>query len=191
MNNFVFSDLEYALMILGQLLEERKLNYQIVVIGGGGLLLLGLMIRTTKDLDLVALVDNNEFISAKPLPKNLVKAIEDVAMALNISKDWINVGPSDLFSLGLPQGFKSRMITKQYGGLTVHLAERFDQICFKLYASVDQGPTSKHYKDLQNLKPLKQELEAAKNWCITHDTSEPFYVEIKAVVDELNKLNEK
>jgi hypothetical protein len=149
------------------------------------LLLIGLMIRTTNDLDLVALVDKGEFISAKPLPNPLVQAIEEVAIAFDMSKDWINIGPSDLLTFGLPHGFKNRMSTIRYGGLTIHLAGRFDQICFKLYAAVDHGPTSKHYADLKYLKPDKNELEEAKKWCITHDPSEPFFTELEAVVKEL------
>ena len=180
------ADLETALTTLGKLLRDRSLDYQVVAIGGGGLLLVGLMIRTTKDLDLVALVDKGEFISAKPLPNPLAQAVGEVAVAFNMNKDWINIGPSDLFTLGLPNGFKSRMSTIRYGGLTIHLAGRFDQICFKLYATVDQGPASKHYADLKYLKPNKNELEKAKQWCITHDASEGFFAELEAVVNELN-----
>ena len=185
MTDLTFADLETALAALGKLLQDRKLDYQVVAIGGGGLLLIGLMIRTTKDLDLVALVDKGEFISAKPLPNPLMQAIEEVAIAFNMSKDWINIGPSDLLTLGLPHGFKGRMNTIHYGGLTIHLAGRFDQICFKLYATVDQGPTSKHYADLKYLRPNKHELEKAKLWCITHDTSEGFFTELEAIVNEM------
>lgn len=180
-------DLEIALSTLGKLIEDKGFYYEVVVIGGGGLLLIGLMIRTTKDLDLVALIDKGEFISAKPLPNPLIQAIEEVAVAFNMNKDWINIGPSDLLTLGLPNGFKSRMSTIRYGGLTTHLAGRFDQICFKLYATVDQGPTSKHYADLKFLKPNKDELAEAQEWCITHDTSEGFFKELEAVVNELSE----
>ena len=181
------ADLEMALITLGQLLQDKGFYYEVVAIGGGGLLLIGLMIRTTKDLDLVALIDRGEFISAKPLPNPLLQAIEEVAVAFNMNKDWVNIGPSDLLTLGLPNGFKSRMSTIRYEGLTIHLAGRFDQICFKLYAAVDQGPTSKHYGDLKYLQPNKTELEEARRWCITHDTSEEFFKELETVINELSK----
>lgn len=61
-----------------------------------------------------------------------------------------------------------------YIDLIVHLADRFDQICFKLYPTVDQGPSSKYFADLKLLKPTVIELEEAKLWCITHDVSETF-----------------
>ncbi len=179
------TDLETALITLGKLLQDKGFSYEVVAIGGGGLLLIGLMIRTTKDLDLVALIDNGELISAKPLPNPLLQAIEEVAITFNMSKDWVNIGPSDLLTFGLPDGFKSRMSIIRHGGLTIHLAGRFDQICFKLYATVDQGPTSKHYADLKYLKPNKIELEEAKRWCITHDTSEAFFQELEIVISQL------
>lgn len=158
--------LEDALKILGQLILERGHYYEVVAIGGAGLLLLGQITRTTKDLDLVALVNEGEFISANPLPIPLFQAIGEVGIALNLGKDWVNTGPSDLFKMGLPEGFKTRMDTRRYGGLTIYLAGRFDQICFKLYAAVDQGPNSKHFADLKSLKPTKTELGEAKCWCL-------------------------
>jgi hypothetical protein len=87
-------------------------------------------------------------------------------------------------TLGLPYGFKDRLSTIRYGGLTIHLAGRFDQICFKLYATVNQGPKSKHYTDLKHLKPNKHELAEAKKWCITHSPSERFFSELEAVINE-------
>lgn len=60
--------LEGALIILGQLLADRGQHYEAVAIGGGSLLLLKLIERTTKDLDLVALLRNGQLISANPLP---------------------------------------------------------------------------------------------------------------------------
>jgi hypothetical protein len=187
MQEFNTPTLETALKTLGRLLNSRGLHYEVVAIGGGALLLLGFMIRTTKDLDLVALINKSEFISANPLPKPLIQAIEEVAITYNLRKDWINTGPADLLTLGLPIGFKNRMSTIDYEGLTIHLAGRFDQICFKLYATVDQGPKSKHYIDLKHLKPNKAELEEAKKWCITHDISRAFLHDIELVIKEITQ----
>ncbi len=163
-----------ALDALGQLLASRGHHYEVVAIGGGSLLLLGQIGRMTKDLDLVALVASGEFISAKPLPPDLVQAISDVGVAMDLGKEWLNAGPASLLEAGLPEGFKNRMKVRHYGGLTVHLAGRFDQICFKLYASVDQGPHSKHFIDLKHLRPSADELQTAKLWCLTQDVSEGF-----------------
>ena len=177
--------LEQALRTLGSLLADRGHFYEIVAIGGGGLLLLGQIDRSTKDLDLVALVEKDRFVSAAPLPGGLIQAAEDVGKALDLGKGWLNIGPASLLDAGLPQGFKSRMHNRRYRGLIVHLAGRFDQICFKLYAAVDQGPQSKHFSDLKHLKPTPSELDVAKRWCLTQDTSETFAAELNDALKAL------
>lgn len=177
--------LERALTVLGQLLADRGHSYEVVAIGGGSLLLLGQIDRTTKDLDLVALVTSDQFISADPLPQNLLQAAKEVEIALDLGQDWLNTGPTSLLEMGLPPGFQRRMQTRQYRGLTVHLADRFDQICFKLYATVDQGPHSKHFIDLKSLQPTYDELITAKSWCITHDVSEIFAAELNKAIHSL------
>ena len=71
--------LEQALETLGELLETRNQRFEIVAIGGGSLLLLGVLQRPTKDLDVVALVVDDGFERADPLPKALRDAAADVA----------------------------------------------------------------------------------------------------------------
>ena len=163
-----------ALETLGDLLSDQGDEIEIVAIGGGSLLLLGLIERPTKDLDIVAIVQDGRFVSASPLPDFLVSAIRDVAEASGLSEDWINGGPTSLLDFGLPDGFAERTTTRRFGALLVHLAGRKDQICFKLYASVDQGPRSKHAVDLSKLQPSSRELAEAAEWCRTHDPSDGF-----------------
>lgn len=180
------ASLEEALKVLGQLLADRGHYHEIVAIGGGGLLLLRIMERTTKDLDLIALVQDGKLVSADPLPHSLLQAAEEVGKALELGQNWLNNGPASLLNLGLPPGFMNRVHTRQYKGLTIHLADRFDQICFKLYASVDHEPLSKHFTDLITLKPSADELKQAKNWCISHDPSEVFEILINEVLETIN-----
>lgn len=168
------STLNGALETLGSYLSDKGLKYEMAAIGGGALLLLGRIIRPTRDLDIVALLDGNELISADPLPVPLITAIREVGAALKLPEDWINSAPADLWKMGLPEGFQSRLAPLQFGGLTLYCASRFDQICFKLYASVDQGPSSKHFEDLKRLQPNQAELKTAASWCQTHDVSEGF-----------------
>jgi hypothetical protein len=99
-----------------------------------------------------------------------------------LSEDWLNAGPADLLQFGLPTGFEQRVVTRRYRSLTVHLASRFDQICLKLYATVDQGPRSKHAADLRQLRPTDDELRAAARWAGTHDPSEGFRHELRAAL---------
>ncbi len=71
------------------------------------------------------------------------------------------------------------------GGLTLHVASRFDQVHFKLYATVDQGPRSKHFNDLEQLAPSPEELDAAARWCREHDPSPGFEHQLGQALDAL------
>ena len=171
-----FSSLQNALIMLGQRLDRSKQHYEIVAIGGASLVLLGYIDRTTKDIDLVALMEAGRLISAKPLPKALLKEIALIGSALEMGEHWVNSGPASLLEAGLPEGFEERLVSHKYDGLTVHFAGRLDQICFKLYAAVDQGPASKHFADLKRLEPTQRELLTAKKWCLGQDVSLEFSV---------------
>ncbi len=174
MNNDAI-DFEYTLSALGEILESRGVACEIVAVGGGALALLGLISRSTKDIDIVALIRDGNFISAEILPPELLEARDDVAATLGLPNDWLNAGPTQLLDFGLPEGFEDRLVTKHYGGLTVQLAGRLDQIFFKFYAAVDRGPRSKHADDLQRLKPKIRELIAAAKWARGHDPSPEFH----------------
>lgn len=171
-----FTALENALLMLGQRLSRSKQHYEIVAIGGASLVLLGYIDRTTKDLDLVALMEDGRLLSAKALPPALLKEIKEVGAALELGEYWINGAPTSLLETGLPEGFEKRLVARRYDALTVHFAGRLDQICFKLYATVDQGPASKHFADLKRLEPAHNELLIARKWCLTQDVSPEFSV---------------
>lgn len=166
--------LHEALETLGAILESRGEAHDIIVIGGGALLLLGLIERPTQDLDIVSRVEGDRWVEGEPMPLGLAGAIVEVARALDLDDHWLNAGPTDLLRYGLPPGFGDRVVVQRYGGLVVRLAARVDQVAFKLYAAVDQGPRSKHFRDLRLLAPGREELETAARWCQTHDTSAPF-----------------
>lgn len=174
--------LERTLQALGDVLSQRGLAYEVVAAGGSGLLLLGLIQRPTRDLDLIALVEHGRYVAARPLPEALTEAARDVGELFGLPPDWLNSGPTDLLQFGLPEGFRERVTTRRYGRLVVHLASRFDQVCFKLYAGVDQGPRSKHVADLRRLEPTPAELWRAARWARTHDPSEAFRQEMLALL---------
>lgn len=174
-----------ALVALGDLLASRDLRFDIVVIGGGALALIGALHRTTKDLDVVATFEANTLRPLRELPPALAEAARDVARVLDLGADWLNAGPASLMDLGLPLGFTDRLVTHRFGPLVVHVAARIDQIAFKLYAAVDQGPRSKHFADLQALTPTASELRGAAAWTRTHDPSAPFASELAAALREL------
>jgi hypothetical protein len=175
---------EEPLTTLGQLLAERGLRYELLAIGGGALQLLGLIARPTRDIDVVALVDDGSLLPVAELPPPLQQAVEDTAKVLRLPSEWFNPGPRSLMDLGLPNGVLARAHRREWGGLILHIADRSDQIFFKLYAAVDQGPRSKHFDDLRSLEPSVDELRAAAAWAQTHDPSEGFANELRGALRE-------
>jgi hypothetical protein len=47
-------------------------------------------------------------------------------------------------------------------------------VCFKLYAAADQGLRSRHFQDLRDLGPARDDLLVAGRWAVSHDTSPGF-----------------
>lgn len=166
---------ERLLSGLGEHLAAANERFELVVVGGSGLLALGEIERSTRDVDLVALRNGEELNPAKPLPEPLRLAAERVARDFGLDAAWLNGGPTSLLELGLPEGFLDRLDSRGYGdALIVHFASRYDQIHFKLYAMVDAGGPGKHEQDLQALAPSEAELLAAARWSRTHDPSEAY-----------------
>jgi hypothetical protein len=166
------SQLDSALRALGELLAARGLHYEVVVIGGGNLILRGLVTRpTTRDLDLLGSRTASGVERMRPMPEPLRTAVLDVARAYGLADDWVNLGPESLLDFGLPEGLVDRLERRDYRGLVIWLAGRFDMICFKLYAAVDQGPRSRHLQDLEELGPDREELLAAASWTLSQDPS--------------------
>lgn len=174
-----------VLSALGEHLGALGGHVEVVVIGGAALQVLGYVERPTRDVDVVALLDGAHVRPAEPLPQVLREAAARVARDFGLPADWLNAGPADLVRLGLPDGFLSRVHAYAYGpGLTVHFADRFDLIHFKLYAMVDQGG-GRHEADLRALRPTSEELVAAARWARTHDPSEGFRQQLETALRHL------
>jgi hypothetical protein len=170
-----YSRLQEALQVLGARLLARGMEYDLVAIGGGSLLLRQLGIRPTQDLDVIAVVEAGEWRKADPLPAPLAEEVSLVAEAIGLDPNWLNSAAASVMDNGLPEGFEDRVEVQNYSGLTLRVAGRFDQICFKLHASVDRGELQgKHIDDLRALRPAPEELIAAAKWATTHDPSHGF-----------------
>lgn len=142
----------------------------------------GSLSRPTGDVDIVALLSGGLLTKPRPLPTTVIEARDQVARDFNLPEDWLNAAPADLLDFGLPEGFVDRLERRDYGdALTVHLASRYDQIHFKLYAMVDQG-AGKHEADLRALEPTRDELLAAARWTRTHDPSDGFREQLLAAL---------
>jgi hypothetical protein len=182
---FASDSLRRALDMVGALLADDGQTVEVVVIGGGALLLDGVIQRPTKDLDAVAIVEDDRYQTARPFPEPLREAVIAVADLLGLAADWFNGGPTSQLRQGLPDGFASRTRRIAFGGLTVQVAGRFDQICLKLYAAADHAPGSKHVADLRSLAATAEELRRAAIWVKTQDASPDFERFVDQVVEHL------
>jgi hypothetical protein len=61
--------LDEALKVLGDLLTDRGQEFDLAVVGGGALLLLGLIERPTKDLDVIGRYDQGRLVRADRCPR--------------------------------------------------------------------------------------------------------------------------
>jgi hypothetical protein len=197
--NYSYKQIAKALKLLdGRLMLNKSPRFSLIVCGGAALNAMNLIQRTTKDVDIVALMDSKgRLMDPAPLPQELMTAAKEVADTLHLPEDWLNNGPSSgdggLFRLGLPDGFSSRLV-KSFEGrtLTVYFVSRLDQIHFKLYAAIDQHG-GYHASDLKQLSPTDEELLLAINWAVKHDPSEGFKTAIKLFLQEFGygRLAEK
>lgn len=189
-NAFDESSLTQAFETLAMRLRANESEpHAIVVCGGSALILTGVVLRTTRDVDVVALGSNAGLASPDPLPEALARAARETAEDLGLPPDWLNNGPSrgegGLFQMGLPEGLDTRWTTRTYGShLTVHFVGRLDQIHFKLYAAADRG--GYHVEDLLALDPTDDELVLAARWAMTHDVSDTFRTILKDLLRSID-----
>jgi len=182
-------DIERGLSAAGELLAAEGVEVGIVVVGGVALNLLGLVKRTTTDVDVLAIVQGQDDIRGtvlappEPLPEPLRRAIARVARDFQLPEDWMNALVGLQWQTGLPPGLERRLHWRRYGGLRVGLADRYDLIFLKLYAAADSGgPLSVHFQDLLALHPAENELEAAGAWAREQDPSPAFSVILQQVI---------
>ena len=66
---FIAASLRDALIVLGDVLADRGLAFDLVIVGGGALLLSGQISRATNDLDVVARIEGEDaWVRAAPPP---------------------------------------------------------------------------------------------------------------------------
>jgi len=183
------TNLEAPLRAIGDLLDRRGHAAAIVIVGGTALNLLGIVSRTTRDVDVIAVGNLTEGIPPStllppdPLPEYLLELIARVARDFGISDDWMNFVAGGQWQTGLPPGFEERVSWQRMGALWIGLPGRIDLISLKLYAAADDiGPSSRHFTDLIALDPTSDELVAAADWIGTQDPSPDFSKVVAEVV---------
>lgn len=163
----IFSALDKQLAVSG------GSGISLVVCGGTALAALGLVARTTKDVDVLGSFKGGKIQKIGEFPSWLSEAAKKVARDFNLPEDWLNLGPASQLDMGLPEGLRERLHKIVYGKqLTLYFISRVDQIHFKLFASLDRGDY--HVEDLFKLNPSNAELLAACRWVLTQDVSVAF-----------------
>ncbi|GAB5521221.1 MAG: hypothetical protein RhofKO_34720 [Rhodothermales bacterium] len=173
------TELTDALRAVGELLHAEGTREAIVVVGGASLSLLGLVSRTTQDVDVIARLqqpggDAQVLVHPEPMPPALVRAVQTVARDFGLPADWMNTDVALQWAMGLPPGFTEELVWRRYGGLQVGLAGRQTLIALKLFAAVDDGPHGVHVQDLVALAPTGDEFSQAAHWVRTQDASPVF-----------------
>jgi hypothetical protein len=173
-----------ALTLVGELLAAEGQEYAVAILGGAALNLLGIVERTTTDVDVLAFATPNPggppepgtlHEPPSPLPEPLERAVRTVARDLELDTHWLNTGPALQWRSGLPPGLERRVRWRRYTALWVGVVGRYDLVFFKLFAAADSsGPKSVHYQDLLALRPSREEFDAAAAWVRTQDASPEF-----------------
>lgn len=167
LNESLFRGLE----ALGGLLAARDQTYSCVVAGGASLAALGVLVRVTGDVDVMAVRDERGEITRAPqaFPPFLTGAILQVGRELNLPADWMNTTMASGLEAGMPPGFAERLTWRQFGRLHVGFVGRRDLIALKLEAASDDPPhgrTDVHLGDLVSLGATPEELDEAARWVL-------------------------
>ncbi len=190
MRSLTGRNIEELLIAVGELLEARGAGCSVVVVGGAALSLLGLVDRTTRDVDVVAKKEAKTFLPPDPLPQPLVSAIKTVARDFGLPEDWMNTQIASQWPQELPKFLFYHLEWRKYGGLEVGIVGRPTLIALKLHAAVDRDMESVHYQDLIALRPTEAELSEAKRSVLTQDSGEEFPQLVDEVIAHVRKAIE-
>jgi hypothetical protein len=165
---------------------------ELVSCGGASLNLMGLVSRTTGDVDIICAV----VVSAKGkvrclanivMPARFTELVAEVGREMGLKEEWLNFGPAPLMDFGLPDGLEKRLERKSYGKcLALHVISRWDQIHLKIYATMHPNTRFEtHLGDLMELEPTEAEARAAVGWLLKRETSADFRSKLKEVLDRI------
>ena len=184
------------LQAVGDHLAAEGLEASIVVVGGASLNLLGIVERSTHDVDVIARATGLDGAGpvhlhpGKPLPEELSRAVRTVARDFSLQDDWLNSEVASQWSYGLPPTLPHDIEWRKFGALDVGLVGRRTLIALKLFAVADRGPRSVHLQDLLALAPTREELDEAAEWVLTQDASPLFPRIVAGVIEHVRSASE-
>jgi hypothetical protein len=158
-------------------LRGLGLRFEGVVVGGSALGLMGVILRPTRDFDILA----------PELPPAIASAARDFAKAqrqagVDLLDDWFNNGPIQLGDV-LPVGWRERLQRIFEGqALVLSTLGRPDLLKSKLFALCDRGTD---LADCIALAPTAEELAAGEPWLAVQDGNELWPAHVRATVADL------
>ena len=134
----------------------RGLKQDFYICGGAALIALGVVSRSTNDVDLLLPKINAE----------MKAAIAAMAEKLGLSDGWVNNGPDDMVEY-LDQGWRERC-TQIFSGqaLKVFCLSRQELLNTKLWAACDRIDD---VPDILAMSPSEDELAVARQWVLRCD----------------------
>lgn len=144
-----------------QFLSENDEEFEMIIIGGGALVLLGIISRSTRDIDCLS----------PEIPAKIKKLSEEFAKnsGLSLNKDWLNNGPQSIVN-DLSPGWRDRLQLAFKGeSITLHTLSRIDLIKTKISAMCARGSD---LNDVINLKPTLSELTETRSWLLSFDNND-------------------
>ncbi len=172
-------NIRHVLDTLNDELNAQNLERELVVCGGAALILLGVISRLTRDVDVLS----------PELDAELKAISEKIAPSLGLKSNWLNNGPIAL-AKELPKGWESRAtVAYEKKNLIVKAISRIDLIYSKIYAACDR---QSDLRDLVALKPSNLELKKAEEWVLKQDAADIWPKIVSECLDELKRrLSEK
>ena len=158
-------DIDRALDLLGGELARRRIEAELVLLGGASLLARALTARGTIDIDVLGVrMPDGSVLSAHPLPSEVRVAADVVAGAMGLDPMWLDDRPASDFVNAAPDGYEGRLERAVHGSLVVWHLSRFDICVIKIIASAERWGErpNKHWDDVRQLKPTTEELSAAR-----------------------------
>jgi hypothetical protein len=160
-------------------LEARGLRLDAIIVGGSALVLIGIIDRPTRDVDVLS-----PDLAPSITDASRAFALEMRSRGIELGDAWLNNGPSSL-SRVLPDGWIHRTQPAFAGrALMLETLGRTDLLKTKLFALCDRGTD---LADCIAFSPTAEELEEAMPWVALQDANESWPSHVKATIGDLRR----
>ncbi|MCI0748546.1 MAG: DUF6036 family nucleotidyltransferase [Verrucomicrobia subdivision 3 bacterium] len=145
------SDIEEALKRLNAKMVYADLDLvELVSCGGASLNLMGLVSRSTSDVDIICAVKVGARGKIRLVPGAILsprfdELVAEVGRELGIKEEWLNFGPAPLVDFGLPRGLVKRLKRRSYGRcLALHIIAAWTKSISNFMPQWTRKRASKH-----------------------------------------------